>query len=442
MAIENVPGTPLTYYLIAFDKNGRERNDDPDGGTLSNRMLADLGAQPVTDVFLISHGWKGDIPAAREQYSNWIKAMTQCPNDIERLRAIRPGFRPIFIGLHWPSLPLGDEEFGGGTAAFGVTVMPTLDQLVDIYADRIADTPVARAAIKTIFESALADNEPVKLPANVIAAYDSLNREAGLVGSGEGTDPGSDREPFDAEEAYKNARADAASDPVNFGGFQLSGLLSPLQQLSFWKMKDRARRVGESGGHDLLKKIQAATNARIHLMGHSFGCIVMSAATAGPPGGGALPRPVDTLFLVQGALSLWSYCSHIAEAGDKPGYFRPILEEHKVAGVILSTTSEYDTAVGRFYPLGAGIARQVNFAPGQLPKYGGVGAFGVQGPDTNAVSLDMLRLDDNYQFERGNVYNIDANDFIRNGGGASGAHSDIAHAEVAHSYWQAIIARG
>src|ERR1035441_2850491 len=134
MAIEKVPGTPLTYYLIAFDKNGRERNDDPDGGTLSNRMLADLAAQPVTDVFLISHGWKGDIPAAREQYSNWIKAMTQCPNDIERLRAIRPGFRPILIGIHWPSLPLGDEEFGGGTAAFGVTVMPTLDQLVDIYA--------------------------------------------------------------------------------------------------------------------------------------------------------------------------------------------------------------------------------------------------------------------------------------------------------------------
>jgi hypothetical protein len=441
MAIEKVPDTPLTYYLIAFDKDGRERNDDPDGGTLSTRMLADLAAQPVTDVFLISHGWKGDIPAAREQYNNWIRAMTQCPKDIERLRAIRPGFRPMLIGIHWPSLPLGDEEFGGGSAAFGVTAMPTLEQLIEIYADRIADTPAARAAMKTIFESALADNEPVKLPDDVVAAYESLNKESSLAGSGEGTDPGSDREPFDAQEAYRNARADAASDPVNFGGFQLSGLLSPLQQLSFWKMKDRARKFGESGGHELLKKIQAATNGRVHLMGHSFGCIVMSAATAGPRGDGALPRPVDTLFLVQGALSLWSYCSRIEKAEGKPGYFRSILAGTKVAGVTLSTTSEYDTAVGRFYPLGAGIARQVNFAPGDLPKYGGLGAFGVQGPDTNAVPLDMLGLDNNYLFERGKVYNIDANEFIRNGGGASGAHNDIAHAEVAHSYWQAIIAR-
>ena len=32
-------------------------------------------------------------------------------------------------------------------------------------------------------------------------------------------------------------------------------------------------------------------------------------------------------------------------------------------------------------------------------------------------------------------------EYIRNGGGASGAHSDIAHPEVAHAYWEAIIAR-
>ena len=43
-------------------------------------------------------------------------------------------------------------------------------------------------------------------------------------------------------------------------------------------------------------------------MGHSFGCIVASATVAGPAAQRVLPRPVDSLFLVQGALSLWAYC--------------------------------------------------------------------------------------------------------------------------------------
>jgi hypothetical protein len=50
--------------------------------------------------------------------------------------------------------------------------------------------------------------------------------QGSLAGSGEGTDPGSDREPFDAQEAYRSAHAAAASDPVNFGGFQ--GKVAPV----------------------------------------------------------------------------------------------------------------------------------------------------------------------------------------------------------------------
>ena len=35
---------------------------------------------------------------------------------------------------------------------------------------------------------------------------------------------------------------------------------------------------------------------------------------AGAPNGEKLPRPVDSLFLVQGTLSLWSYCPDIPVA--------------------------------------------------------------------------------------------------------------------------------
>lgn len=443
MPIEELPDTELRYYLIAFDKLGQERTDDPDGGRLSERVLSDISSQPPSDVFLISHGWKGDVPAAREQYNNWIRAMTLCPNDIARVRSKRSNFKPTLIGVHWPSLPFGDEEFGGGTASFETPAVPELEDLINSYADRIADTPEARAALTSIFKAALEDNEPVKLPEEVAEAYKVLDREARLGNDGEGAIPGSDREPFAPEQAYQNARSSAEEDVVSFGGFGVSGLLAPLQQISFWKMKDRARTFGESGGHDLLTRIQhVSPGAKIHVMGHSFGCIVVSAAIAGAAGGRSLAAPINTLFLVQGALSLWSYCSRIALAADRPGYFRSILANHAVLGVIAATTSEFDKAVGRFYPLGAGVTRQVAFAPGELPKYGGMGSFGIQGPDTSATTTEMLPLDQGYHFHPSSVYNIIADSYIRNGQGISGAHSDISHPEVAHAYWEAILAGG
>ena len=38
----------------------------------------------------------------------------------------------------------------------------------------------------------------------------------------------------------------------------------------------------------------------------------------------------------------------------------------------------------------------------------------------------------------GRIYNLEASDVIKNGSGPSAAHSDIAHPEVAHAYWEAV----
>src|SRR3546814_19663465 len=84
-------------------------------------------------------------------------------------------------------------------------------------------------------------------------------------------------------------------------------------------MKDRARSVGERGVAGLLRKLQGAASeyTRFHLMGHSFGCIVVSAAIAGEPGA-TPPKPVASAFLAQGALQLWASCGDV---DGKPGYF-------------------------------------------------------------------------------------------------------------------------
>jgi len=452
MPIEKVDGTDLTYYLACYDKDGREQNED--GGLMSERVCHAIQHDAVTDVFIMSHGWKGDIPAAKAQYNAWIQAMARCEADRKQIRELRKDFKPLLVGFHWPSQPWGDEEIGvGKSASFAApgggqadSLEAAISQYVDLYADRIADSDAARAALTTIFNAA-AQGTPrgKKLPEDVAEAYRTLDRESELGGGGPTAAPGDDREPFDPNRAYENAKP-VPGQPSSFGGGGLSALLSPLRQLSFWKMKDRARKIGESAGFSLLCSAQQAASryhdVHFHLMGHSFGCIVMSAFLNGPDGKGQILAPVQSLTLVQGATSLWGYCNANPPQTTNPGYFHGLVEQKKVAGAILTTQSKRDTAVGRFYPIAAGIARQVNFAPGQqLPKYGGIGAFGLQGQGLTVHDLPIGDAVQPYDFQRGHIYNLECTNVIKDGSGASGAHSDIAKPEVAHAMWESIKVR-
>ena len=435
MPLETLPKTSLQYYLIAFDKNGEECDDA--GELLSHQVLHRLANEPISDMFLFSHGWLGDVPAARKQYNKWVGAMAANQADLEQMQQTRSGFRPLLIGLHWPSLPFGDEALGDTSISFDSSSTSPVDQWIEQYADRLAETPAARQALHTIFSAALEDIAPSTLSPEVIQAYTVLDQEASLGCDRAAGAPGRDREPFDPETIFQNAEMEA----VNFGGFDGGLLLAPLRTLSFWKMKDRARQFGETGGFQLLAKLQQATSkaVRFHLMGHSFGCIVVSATLAGPDGRGELVRPVQSIALVQGALSLWSYCSDIPVLPGHAGYFRSVIADRKVTGSILTTQSEHDTAVGTMYPLGAGVRQQIVYDPSELPKYGGLGTFGACGPGLDIVLMNMLPKEIPYHFEPGKLYNLESSEYIcdMSEGGLGGAHSDIAKPEVAHAVWSA-----
>jgi hypothetical protein len=444
MPIEKVPNTSLNYYLIAFDKDGNER-DEADGKKLSEPIFSALANESITDVFFMSHGWMGDIPAARKQYNDWIGEMAKQTADIEKIKKVRSGFRPLMIGLHWPSKPWGDEELTNFSLSFGVNDEDPVEGLVDEYADRIANTEAARKALQTILRAATEDNTLDSLPPEVVNAYQVLNQEADLGSEGEGAAPGSDWEGFDPEAIYETGK----DEPVSFStdsSLLRDEVLNPLRVLSYWKMKDRARKIGESAGFNLLKRLQenAAETVRFHLMGHSFGCVVVSATLKGPQGKGTLVRPVNSLVLVQGAVSLWSYCSKISYNRNRSGYFNSIIAQSKVAGPIVTTYSYLDYAVGRMYPLAGKTAfSTVDFAPGQLPKYGGIGSFGLGGDDLAAENKNMLSPEASYDFKPGKIYNLESSKFICNvnlGGLTSGAHCDIVKPEVAHAVWSAAYA--
>lgn len=431
MGFETIPGSSTQYGLINFDADGRERRES--NGLMSDAIVDRAKNTPVTDVFVFCHGWKGDVPAAKEQYNSWIGALV-ASTDRARADSVFPGFNPLFVGLHWPSEPWGDEELGG--TSFTAVAGAAGDALLRKYLERLGDKPEIRAPLEVIFNEARTNVAPDTLPPHVRQAYLDLDQALGLGSDGVDAPPDADREGFDPDVSFE------AADGASFGGLNLGGLLAPLRQLSYWTMKKRARRIGEGGMHDFLNRLQRETrdrHVRIHLMGHSFGTIVISGMLGGPDARGTLERPVDSVVLVQGAVSLWCYAPTIPFAGAGAGYFARVLADGKVSGPVVTTQSKHDTAVGVLYPLASRVSGSASF--GNFPEFGAIGTFGMQGLD-KAIYTDqpMNAAHQSYQFGKGRVYNLNGSQFIAKGDGASGAHSDIAGPEVAHTIWEAAFA--
>lgn len=428
MPYRTIPDTTTSYALIAFDGDGNERSDDAQGvgGKMSARILQDAAASPPSHVFFFSHGWKGDVPAAIDQYNRWIKAMTDLTADAGAMGA---GFKPLWIGLHWPSLPWGDDELGGNS--FSPTA-PRTSELLDSYVARLGgDAGAVHAQLQIILDENESNAGAMSLRPPVAAAYRRLAELIGRKAGRPGGPPDAEEAAFDPEQAFEAGNEGGAAFG---GGFDFGGLLGPLRQLSFWKMKNRARTVGEGGMHRFIASLQQALPAaHFHLMGHSFGCIVVSSVLGGPDGKTALPRAVDSLVLVQGALSLWGYADRIPDQAGG-GYFNGMIRRGAVRGPVVVTTSEHDSAVGTFYPLAARLSGKVDFAA--LPEYGAIGAFGIQGMD-GVAPAKLLPQTGQYDFKAGKVYNLESSQFIAKMDGSSGAHSDIDGPQVAHALWQA-----
>ena len=439
MGAEPVPGRESRYHLVAFDAAGEERPEA--AGAYSRELTALLAREEPTDVFVLSHGWMGDLPTARSRYGSWVAAMAGCPADRAAAESRAGGFRAVVVGIHWPSQAWGDEDLGAASFAVPAGAPETgqvdgVARLVDLAAAVLGDTPAVRDPVRAVVDSALDDPVPVTLPTLVREAYQRLDAALGSAADGEGAAPGGDRAPFDPEAVYQ---ACLVEELASFGGTSLGGLLAPLRVLTFWHMKRRARAVGAAGVAGLLARLQdAAPDARFHLMGHSFGCIVASSAVAGAAAPGR--RPVASLALVQGAMSLWSFCSAIPSSPGRAGYFHRVVADGLVTGPIVVTTSVHDRAVRSFYPIAAGARGQVDYLPEGLPTYGAIGSFGVRGPGIRVRDDDLRPVDEPYDLEPGVVHNLRGDGVIRDSAGLMGAHSDITKPPVAHAVWAAALA--
>ena len=206
---------------------------------------------------------------------------------------------------------------------------------------------------------------------------------------------------------------------------------------SFIYMRDRALLVGSTGGYELLLKIQNAfkkkVGSRLVLMGHSLGALVVCQMLTGPLAEKSKAVPVDGLVMLEGAISMWSFCSRIPDPVRKlplrkdigPGRYWEIIRDAKVKGPIINVYSRADSVLRDWFELGTQTRgelplkyRPAGYKKGpnnrtNLPAFGAIGGYGAHGPIPRVTKMKMKNEGERYYFEKNRFYNIDATSFIK-----------------------------
>jgi pimeloyl-ACP methyl ester carboxylesterase len=212
----------------------------------------------------------------------------------------------------------------------------------------------------------------------------------------------------------------------------VSGIRAGAQRLlnyaTYWQMKNRAGVIGQGGVNDLVRGIRDAhPNIKLHLVGHSFGARLVTAATLGPAG--TQPIRPASLTLLQPAFSHYGFAQRYDGAND--GFFRAVVGSGLVGGPIVVTYSSHDEAIGTLYPLASLVAGQVASALGDKDDpHGGMGRNGAQKTPEAADGV-LLAVGGEYAFVAGPVFNLRSDDVIKN-------HGDIANDEVAYALLRAV----
>ncbi|MGC3976144.1 MAG: hypothetical protein QM771_17415 [Nitrospira sp.] len=186
--------------------------------------------------------------------------------------------------------------------------------------------------------------------------------------------------------------------------------------------------VGANGVNPILRSLQAGRpTLKLHLIGHSFGGRLVTAAVAGASEATLLR--VQTLCLLQAAFSHYG----LAEKwdGTNDGFFYRVVSARAVAGPTIITCTANDKAVGLAYPIASLMAGQVAAGIGDKnDKYGGIGRNGAQNTP-RTVDLSLLDATGAYQLTSGMFHNLSTDRLIT-------SHGDVANKAVAYAVASAI----
>ena len=170
-----------------------------------------------------------------------------------------------------------------------------------------------------------------------------------------------------------------------------------LRAFTVRQMKDRAGTVGSRGVGPVLRDIQgAAPTARVHVVGHSYGARVLLNAVARPEGA-PLPRPVDSMLLLQPAVNHLCFAASLPGRPGTPGGYRNAIERVRLP--ILSTFTPHDFALTKVFHLALSREKDLGeiavAAAGEPPnKFAALGGFGPRGElRSSRVATKLPRQD-------------------------------------------------
>ncbi|MEJ7739527.1 MAG: hypothetical protein WKF97_19055 [Chitinophagaceae bacterium] len=445
--MNNISGYP--YFEVQFTKEGAVFDKQA-----VDLLLTGMSQKPVTDLLVISHGWNNDMNDARVLYKNFVPLLAK------QQSALGLSNRSFAVlGVLWPSKKFAEKELiaGGGAASLSGTGQPEelqvlldqLENLSDSFDDDGANNTLQKAKIaaKNIQRSSNAQHEFVQqmnalmtdsVQKNAVEADEDDIPSLGDVNAKELLmkleDHWDTEMPSDGGGAASmnvthrfSEEGGAAGMDFSFDGI-ISGARNLLNGVTYYQMKERAGKVGSLGLHPVLKQIRGRfPQIKLHLIGHSFGGRLVTAAVAGPDGPSTLT--VDTLILLQAAFSHYAFAKNYE--GTTNGFFRRVVSEGKVLGPILVSYTRNDQAVGLAYAIASRIAKQVGSGLGDKEDfYGGMGGNGAQiTPEANNdFALNGTTM---YTFNKGVLYNLKSDTVIS-------SHSDICKAEVARAVLSAI----
>jgi hypothetical protein len=442
----DIAGYP--YFEVEFTRQGTLHDENQ-----VTQVLNFLSAGAVTDLLLMSHGWNNDMEEARALYRNFFAA-------IRRVMDAGAGHglaarQLAVLGILWPSKKFAEQELipsGAASAgspisnAFlvrqldslkGVFDKPDADVLLEqakLLVPQLEDSPSAQRAFADLIRSL-----PARRQGHPEDASDRFFTPPGDEMMRKLSRPALAAPPRPAGTSGGASRLGAPGAAPGTGGAAglgqiFSGMKSAARNLlnytTYYQMKERAGIVGRSGVNTLLRTLRARfPTLKLHLIGHSFGGRLVTAAADGPPDQPSV-QP-NSLTLLQAAFSHNGFAQHFDQVHD--GFFRHVVTQHKVSGPIVITCTQNDTAVGLLYPLASLIAGQNASKLGDAnDPYGGIGHNGAQ--HTPEVSQDVTVLQavgSAYPFQVGKLYNLNADACIT-------GHSDICKDEMAYAVLAAI----
>lgn len=436
----------LPYAKITFDKEG--------GRLDAGGPVAPGG---VTDLIVISHGWHQDADNAEVMYREML-AHLQAQAKAAGLFADR---RFGAAGIYWPSDMFADDltlekkpnipPAGAGASVAGGKADISADELREIAAvvARLLGLPEEEfgdLALQARHGAGNADRllDAIRSRLPQPEEVDELTREEhgrllrrdvpGSVIFNEVKSGGAAGAGAAAGGAASFGDPSTSQAPaVNILGGPFAAVAKILNQAAYFELKRRAGRVGEALA-DLLDADGLAGVQRLHLVGHSFGGRLVTAAAARLH----KVRPYS-LTLLQGAFSHNSLGVGIPKGdGTIDGTFRNIIADKKVAGRVVITHTWNDHAVGLAYALASrasntvasGFMKVTDKFGGAKDMHGGIGANGALRLQPGEGATRQIDGESVPDLDAGLVHSLKC-DFI-------GGHTDIRTAKVARVLLAAI----